>query len=227
MATAYADKILPHKISGVGNIKTVGDTFPRFNIPILQPVPSATAQTYIDAGQLALVPFSTGGLAILFKSLPLLIEDETTSGGHGAIELFTWPAGYTSINKRAARIVVAPGDSGGALLTGGNIVFGLGSAAAGVGVDLTGSEVDFVPSTAVNVTSGVGTGTVFNSSVAEVDNSSGTVKAYLNAARADAVGDADGTLLLTGGMLLQGFIMGQPTSSTWLTSLFPEFFNIP
>lgn len=157
------------------------------------------------AGTLTAVHEKTGVInrsTFVLNGVRVPVTDATTSGSHGTLKLFTFPAGGVSIlGSRQNYTAFAEG----ADLTGeaGDAAFaiGLGSAAIAAAADGTlgtTTNVDIGSSISVTLSGGTGTGTAHKGAGTAIDGTSTAASINLNVSGTAATIDATSYLDVTG-----------------------------
>lgn len=152
-----------------------------------------TGAITVDESTVSVKEFNNGvakKLVITCTDTPVtLVKNGTTSGG-GGTKLCTLPEGLILPKAGSTNLTIAAaGDK--------SFLASIGSAAADTGGTLSGTEITFLPSTAVTTTRGAGTCKMKSTAVAPVvgvpvDGTGTPVPVYLNAClNADATGVED------------------------------------
>lgn len=145
---------------------------------------------------------------LTFAGVVVNVTDNTTNGAQASLNVYDFPAGLIYMLGGTANIALVAGTGG--VTDTAAIVAAVGTAAAGVDATLTGSEADYIPSTASALTGGAGTfagkSTITQATVN--DGTSSAKKAYLNFAMPDASCTANDTLTLTGTLTLTWVQLG-------------------
>ena len=79
--------------------------------------------------------------------------DATTNGAYGSVKLYTFPAKNITFLSGSASLTLAKQGAG--LADAAAIVYSLGTVAAAADATLTGTEANFIASTAATLTAGV------------------------------------------------------------------------
>lgn len=145
----------------------------------------------------------------VFNSVSVTHTDAAGSGSSGSLKLFDFVQGAIQSLASKSNLTLT---SDATMDTAGDMagVFAFGSAAANAGDGaLTGTEVDFVATTAFTLSSNtlaVGT-TIKGAGAAGVDGTSTAADLYLNESGSAATSDANGVMTVTGDFSLVGVIM--------------------
>lgn len=215
----------PYIVQGqLGNLIVRKDQPLAVSIPRLELTVSAAAQTQIDAKKLAIRTYGNGPWGYVlaqFKNCPINITYDGSTSGYGSLQLGTWPREDGDVLRCGAHYHIDPG-SVSAQSYAGNLVMAVGTAAATAGATLTGTEADYLASSVVFLTAGVGNGSQVKTSGVTVAGAAGAVDLFLNIAGTNTVIGADGIVLFTGFISFLTMWYGDHTDGTWHTTNFPD-----
>jgi hypothetical protein len=137
------------------------------------------------------------------------ITDATTSGAHGAVKVYDFPAGVITILGGAASLVLTAGAGG--VADGAAVVAAVGTATVGTNnATLTTTEANIVASMACTLTDGTMAAPVTGAGVtpAGFDGTATAIAAFLNLAVPDADSSANDTISVTGTVTILWALVG-------------------
>ena len=140
---------------------------------------------------------------LTLKNVPVTMTDATTSGCHGSLKLYDFPACNLLFLGATCDLSLTSVTSG--IGPSAAVVAAVGTTTVGTDdATLTATEADLVPSTAATLNAGVGAakGLSLTAGMAVFDGTSTAKDAWLNLAVPDESSIADDTLIVSGTVTL-------------------------